>query len=100
MFRILIFVLACISLSACSDESQGLNLHAEGVVASIDWKSKNHGMPLIGIKTKSSRMKWFHSTKILLNPSNLKVGDAFKKQAGSFNCEINGTKIPCIKNDT
>ncbi|MCL6417731.1 hypothetical protein MIB92_18875 [Aestuariirhabdus sp. Z084] len=69
----------------------------DGTVSLIDWKSSNHGMPLIEIKRNNGTTQRFHSTRILLNADHLKVGDQIIKESGSLNCLINETEVACVK---
>ena len=69
----------------------------DGLVSSIDWESRNHGMPLIQVTHSNGTKVKFSSTRIILNSSNLKVGDSLAKVSGSKSCSINGDLVPCIK---
>ena len=91
-----VIIISCIFIASCFDDKNGYGLHAEGKVISIEWESDNHQIPLIQIKTNSARIKWFHSHKIILNSSNLKVGDNFKKVSDSVWCEVNEVEIQCL----
>ena len=69
----------------------------EGHVSFIDWKSKNHGMPLIEVSRSNGTKIKFSSTRITLDSSQLKIGDLLKKTSGSKSCEINEKSVICIK---
>ncbi|WP_293752497.1 hypothetical protein [uncultured Paraglaciecola sp.] len=69
---------------------------AEGVVSKINWKTKNHEMPLIEINDNNCRTKKFTSNRIVLSPDKLRVGDLFKKISGTQFCHINEVKLQCV----
>jgi hypothetical protein len=68
-----------------------------GQVSFIEWKSSNHGMPLIEISRSNGTKTKFHHYRIILDSSQLKVGDSIAKISGSKVCEINQISVPCIK---
>lgn len=68
----------------------------DGWVSFVDWKSKNHGMPLIEIKRENGTVKRFHHSRIVLSSEQLNVGDRFIKESGSKYCDINGKAILCV----
>jgi len=69
---------------------------AQGIVSSINWKSRNHGMPIIEIRDKNGTTTKFSSNRITLIPEQLKVGDSFNKQSDSSSCEINDKLVRCV----
>lgn len=68
-----------------------------GWVSFIEWESRNHGMPLIEISRSNGTKVKFSSTRIILNATDLKVGDSIAKVSGSNTCEINEKPVLCIK---
>ena len=68
-----------------------------GQVSFIEWKSSNHGMPLIEISRSNGTKIKFHHYRIILDSSQLKVGDSISKVSGSKLCEINQNPVRCIK---
>ncbi len=85
------------TLSGCYDYRDPENQRLNAWVSSIDWKSKNHGMPLIMLKRQNGTEQRFHHSSITLTSENLKIGDLLVKESGSKMCEINGKKIRCLK---
>lgn len=79
------------------DHGEPEHMAFEGLVSFIDWESRNHGMPLIEVTRKNGTKVKFSSTRIILNSSNLKVGDTLAKVSGSLSCTINGNLVQCIK---
>ena len=74
------------------------DLGFEGVVLDIDWKSKNHGLPLIEIlDLKRNKKIVFSNYLITLKNGDLSVGDRIIKKKGSKECFINDVAIICIK---
>lgn len=63
----------------------------------IDWKSKNHEIPLILLKRDNNTEQKFHHTRIILTSDNLKVGDHLIKKSGSKTCTINDNSVVCLK---
>ena len=68
-----------------------------GRVSFIEWESRNHGMPLIEVSRSNGAKVKFHHHRIILDSSQLKVGDFIAKTSGSKVCEINKESVPCIK---
>lgn len=68
-----------------------------GQVSFIEWESRNHGMPLIEISRSNGSKVKFHHERIILDSSQLKVGDLIAKVSGSKVCKINEGSVPCIK---
>ena len=66
-----------------------------GKVVKINWKSRNHGMPIISIK-QDDQIKHFKSNRITLDVGDVAVGDSFIKLADSKECKINNELIRCI----
>ena len=79
------------------DHSAVERLGFSGRVTFIEWKSRNHGMPLIEIGRDNATKTKFHDRRIILSSSQLKVGDLIIKEGGSKVCEINKKPVPCIK---
>jgi len=69
----------------------------DGWVYHIVWKSKNHGMPLIEIKRKNGTIKKFHNSRIILNDSQLKIGDRFIKESDTKYCQVNRERVLCLR---
>ena len=76
-----------------SAERQGFS----GFVTYIEWKSRNHGMPLIEISRANGTKTKFHHHLIILDSSQLNVGDSFSKEGGSKICKINNEPVQCLK---
>jgi hypothetical protein len=74
-------------------ERQRLN----GRVSFIDWKSRNHLIPLILLKRKNGTEQKFHHSRITLTSKDLKVGDLLVKESNSKTCQINGEPIVCVE---
>lgn len=68
-----------------------------GRVSFIEWESRNHGMPLIEVSRSNGTKIRFHHYRIILDTSQLKVGDLIAKASGSKICEINRKSVPCIR---
>lgn len=92
---IALFVLGGLSSYFDYKEPEGKILNSW--VSFIDWKSKNHGMPLILLTRKNGTKQKFHHTRIILTAKDLKVGDHLVKARDSKICEINGEPILCLK---
>jgi hypothetical protein len=78
------------------DHKKPLTQSFNGLVTYIEWRSKNHGMPLIEIKQENGTVKRFHTPRIILKDSQLKVGDRLVKESGSKYCQINSEKVLCL----
>lgn len=79
------------------DYGEAERIAFQGHVSFIEWQSSNHGMPLIEVsRTNGTKVK-FSNTRIILNSSQLKVGDSLAKKGGSKSCTINEKSVPCIK---
>jgi hypothetical protein len=78
------------------DHKKPLTQSFNGLATYIEWKSKNHGMPLIEIKQENGTAKRFHNPRIILKDSQLKVGDRLVKESGSKYCQINSEKVLCL----
>ena len=76
-----------------SAERQGFS----GFVTYIEWKSRNHGMPLIEISRANGTKTKFHHHRIILDSSQLNLGDSFSKEGDSKICKINNEPIQCLK---
>ena len=70
---------------------------ADGIVTYIEWRSRNHKIPLIEIKQANGILKRFHHSRIILSEHNLNVGDSFTKKSGSSMCTIRGELVKCIR---
>ncbi len=96
---IALLILLCaafVYFSIKTQSKEAYNFSSNGVVYSINWKSKNHGAPSIVIKVKNEYIN-FSSSKIMLNHDNVKIGDKFKKERKSNFCLINEHRIKCVK---
>jgi len=71
-------------------------LQFDGVVTAIDWKTRNHGMPLIEISASNKTKVKFNSNRIILDSSQLKIGDSISKTSDSIYCQVNGAKVQCL----
>ena len=85
--------------SSIHDRYSVIDERFDGIVYHIDWKSKNHGMPLIEIKSRIGKVKKFHHFFISLTSDDIKVGDKFRKVSGSTNCFINDIEMECLEVD-
>ena len=90
---------AIVGFLANVDNKTPLEFAAFGRVTIATWEGKNHGMPLFVIRQNNNagQLKKLESNDVLLTPSQIKVGDEFKKIAGSKNCIINNVELQCIK---
>ena len=75
--------------------NEPVSFSANGIVTSINWKTWNHGMPLIEIKQKHLTKK-FTNSRITLNAQQVEVGDSFIKIKNSKFCIVNDIKIQCL----
>ena len=82
--------------SSYFDYQEPINQSFDGQVTHIDWKSRNHGMPLILLKRENGLEQKLHSSRIALTSAELKVGDMLLKKSGSNECVINGKSVTCI----
>ncbi|MEP0175775.1 MAG: hypothetical protein ABJD02_04275 [Paraglaciecola sp.] len=102
MSKLLKFVLLAIPVfaigvySSIKHDESIVDTHFKGVVIQIDWKSKNHGMPLIQVRATTGKVKKFHHYRINLSKSDLKVGDSFEKLKSSRFCLINNKEVECV----
>jgi len=62
---------------------------ANGKIIDINWRSKNHGEPIIYIRQQNNKIKEFKGNQITLTPQNTKIGDDFVKTKNSKYCLIN-----------
>ncbi|KZZ50430.1 hypothetical protein A3759_17025 [Thalassolituus sp. HI0120] len=83
-------------LNSIWDRNSPVRLSAKGSVALIEWESRNHGVPRIEIKLKNGKLKRFSSSRIILNPSLIKLGDSFEKVTDSKVCLINNKEVECV----
>lgn len=79
------------------DYGEAERMAFQGHVSYIDWQSSNHGMPLIEVSRSNGTKAKFSSTRIILDSTQLKVGDSLAKIGGSKSCTINEKSVPCIK---
>jgi len=93
LFVLLVFI--AIS-SNITDSSRLVNIEVEGKVFEIQWTTTNHNLPLFKIKQGNKIVEIQHH-RVLLTSKQIKVGDSFKKIAGSKTCFINAEEIPCIR---
>ena len=82
--------------SSYRDYEEPMRFSAQGIASQIEWQSKNHGIPRIEIKLANGVTKRFSSTRIVLSPSLIAVGDNFAKHKNSKFCQINGKEVQCI----
>jgi hypothetical protein len=73
-----------------------LDFHAEGVVVTAKWNTRNHQLSLFEIKTHTGKVKKLHQANVVLKPEQIKVGDIFKKDKGSPSCLINQVETLCV----
>ena len=80
------------------DSGSVTNLSFEGKVTAIDWKSKNHSLPMITIQESESNQTLVlsHYT-ISLEEGDLDIGDTISKAKGSSECSINGIVTRCVQ---
>jgi len=69
------------------------NLQVEGVVTSIEWKSKNHQLPIIVLLNESGKETVVSHSSVALNETNLKLGDKLVKNNGDEFCLVNGKRV-------
>jgi len=79
-----------------NDYMKPVGFSAQGTVTAINWKSRNHGMPVIDIVGNNGVTMQFSSNRITLESSQLKVGDSFKKVSSSKLCQINKNIVQCV----
>lgn len=79
---------------AMYDYSGAERLAFDGRVENIEWKSGNHGMPLVTLRTKAGLAPVQHY-RLLIDP-HLQVGDHYSKAGGSRDCTINGDVRHCV----
>ena len=74
------------------------NMKFDGEVVFIDWKSRNHNLPLIKIMDSSSKKEiTFSHYTIVLKEGDLLVGDQISKSKGSRECVVNEVAKKCIQ---
>jgi hypothetical protein len=97
--KFLIIAIPFLSLAAlvsyCTRET-ALDFHAEGVVVTAKWNTRNHQLSLFEIKTHTGKVKKLHQANVVLKPEQIKVGDIFKKDKGSPSCLINQVETLCV----
>ncbi len=96
-FLMVVVVLGIGGLSSYFDYKEPESRSLDSWVSFIDWKSKNHGMPLILLTRQNGTKQKFHHYRIILTAEDLKVGDHLVKARDSKICEINGEPILCLK---
>lgn len=79
------------------DHDEAEQLAFSGRVSFIEWESRNHGMPLIEVSRSNGTKVKFSHYRIILDSTQLKLGDSITKASGSKVCEINKKAVPCIK---
>lgn len=79
-----------------NDYMKPIRFHADGTVSSIEWKSRNHGMPVIGIRIENGTIKTFTSNRITLTSEKISIGDSFRKVSDSKYCDINENSVLCV----
>ena len=79
------------------DHGEAEKLAFSGWVSFIEWESRNHEMPLIEISRSNGTKVKFSHYRIILDSTQLKVGDSIAKVSGSKICEINEKSVPCIE---
>jgi hypothetical protein len=82
-------------LMASYDYYRAERMAFDGKVVNIEWKSQNHGMPLVTLRTTVGLESVQHY-RLLIDP-RLKVGDNFSKAAGSRDCTVNGEARQCVR---
>ena len=103
MKKVLQIITLCTLLSAIAipvmilDSGEGERQAFSGWVTHIDWRSRNHGAPLVIVKRKNNTEIKFWPSGDLVDSSRLKLGDAISKMKGSKFCIVNGQPIGCIK---
>ncbi len=75
-------------------EAEGLGF--EGVVTHIEWKTKNHALPLFKIEDANGSLYSLNNGELNLKKSQLHVGDAIIKGSGSRYCYINKVEFECV----
>ena len=99
LFKFLAVAIPCLAIALSTgywSHKAPERLEFEGVVQSIEWETRNHGMPLIEVSAPKKPVVKFNSNRITLNSSQLKVGDTFSKTSNSIYCLINGVKVQCL----
>ncbi len=89
------FLLLAALVSYCTRET-ALDFHAEGVVVTAKWNTRNHQMSLFEIKTHTGKVKELHQANIVLKPEQSKVGDICKKDECTPSCLINHVVTRCV----
>jgi hypothetical protein len=75
-------------------------LEFEGFVEYIEWKTKNHALPLFIVKKQNGVTYRFNNGELNLSHGELKVGDKISKTLGSRYCIINSIKTECVNEFT
>lgn len=98
IFFFLIPFVAGVALLAKIQEVSPLEFAAHGRITEINWEGPNHLQPFIEIKRyDNNRYVKLETFELSLSSEQVKVGDSFKKDAGSKVCEINDEWLQCIK---
>ncbi|PHS13145.1 MAG: hypothetical protein COA86_17470 [Kangiella sp.] len=74
-----------------------INFEASGIVVDVRWKTSNHNLPLITIRSGTDKPKHFQHVRIILTPEDIKIGDRFSKKSGTNTCSINEVELKCVK---
>ena len=91
-----VFLLFGIAVSVWSAIAP-VRMAVEGIVWSVEWESRNHGIPLIEIKLKNGVVRQFTSHKISLSQGSIEKGDSFRKLSGSKNCFVTEIEVNCLR---
>jgi len=83
-----------------SKHTKAENLEIDGVVEHIEWKTKNHALPLFRITKHDGSTRQLNDGELNLNQGEIKVGDSIVKKSGSRNCLINSIKTECVNEFT
>lgn len=73
------------------------NLELYGVVTHIEWKTKNHALPLFRIKGSDKSEIKLNDGELILTKGQLVVGDTISKKSGSRYCQINTEQVECVQ---
>jgi hypothetical protein len=93
---ILVMVSSIIAVLLFSYDYYGAERMAfDGQVVSIELESRNHGLPLVTLRTKVG-LKLIQHYRLYIDPQ-LKIGDHFSKESGSRDCTINNEVRYCVR---
>ena len=98
VFLVIVVIVSMTAFSMYSHRIEPVKQGFSGTVMDIQWKSSNHGMPLILVENEKKMKSYkFHNSRIILTSNDLQIGDNIIKLKESKDCVVNDVKIKCLK---